>query len=277
MASEPFAAFVDVDGYRVRYRTTGTGRPVVLLHGIGRSLEDWEPLRAALPARRLIALDLAGFGRSQPLPDLRLGALAEHVAKTLDRLGATAPAHVVGNSLGGAVAMRLAVHDPARVASLALADSAGFGREVTWLLRALDLPVLWRLLLRPDEYGARTAERSLFHDPAFATPDRIALARELARRPGAARTTRQVARALGSLSGVRADRRGNLLAAVEALDIPTLVVWGDRDRILPAAHLTHAATALPRARTHLFARTGHLPQIERAAEFAALLDEFWAD
>ncbi len=96
--------------------------------------------------------------------------MAEHVAETLDRLGVTAPAHVVGSSPGGAVAMRLAVHDPARVTSPALADSAGIGREVTWMLRALDLPVLWRLLLRPDEYGARTTERSLFRHPAFATP-----------------------------------------------------------------------------------------------------------
>jgi pimeloyl-ACP methyl ester carboxylesterase len=171
--------------------------------------------------------------------------LAEHVAETLDRLGVTAPAHVVGSSPGGAVAMRLAVHDPARVTSPALADSAGIGREVTWMLRALDLPVRWRLLLRPDEYGARTTERSLFRHPAFATPDRIALARERARRPDAAKAMRQVARAFGSLSGVRADWRGSLLAALEALDIPTLVVRGAQDRILPATHLTNAATALP--------------------------------
>ncbi|MEO3976624.1 alpha/beta fold hydrolase [Streptomyces sp. CAU 1734] len=270
--------FAEVDGYRVRHSVTGPagGPVVVLLHGLGRSLEDWEPLRAELPAHRVLALDLPGFGRSQPLPDLRLPALAGHVARTLDRLGVTEPAHVVGNSLGGAVAMRLAVHAPARVASLALANSAGFGREVTWALRILDLPLLWRFLLVPGERGARSAERSLHHDPSFATPERIALALELARRPGAAVTLRRVARSLGSVGGVRAGWRRELLTAVRALGIPTLVVWGSHDRILPAAHLANASAALPGARTRLFPCTGHLPQIERAGEFAALLESFWS-
>ncbi|MGW4029522.1 alpha/beta fold hydrolase [Streptomyces sp. NPDC004838] len=275
MTDETPTGFVDVDGYRVRYRATGTGSPVVLLHGLGRSLEDWEPLRTALPTRRLLALDLAGFGWSQAPPDLGLASMAEHVAKSLDRLGVTAPVHLVGNSLGGAVAMRLAVHHPARVASLALANSAGFGREVTWALRVLDLPLLWRLLLHPDKRSARTTERSLYYDPAFATTDRVDLALELARRPNAARTLRHVVRTLGSLSGVHGDWRTDLLTAVAALDIPILVVWGTHDRILPPTHLANAANALPRARTHMFPRTGHMPQIERAEEFAALLDAFW--
>ncbi|AXU11652.1 alpha/beta fold hydrolase [Streptomyces clavuligerus] len=221
----PETASVDVDGHPVRYRATGTGPPVVLLHGLGRSLEDWEPLRTALPAHRLLALDLPGFGWSPAPPEPGLGTMAEHVAGCLDRLGITAPVHLVGNSLGGAVAMRLAVRHPARVASLALAAGAGFGREVTWALRVLDLPLLWRFLPRPDRRGVRTAERSLYADPALATPDRVDLALALARRPNAAGTLRQVARTLGSLSGVRADWRTDLLKALAVLDIPTLVVW----------------------------------------------------
>ncbi|EFG10438.1 hydrolase [Streptomyces clavuligerus] len=166
----PETASVDVDGHPVRYRATGTGPPVVLLHGLGRSLEDWEPLRTALPAHRLLALDLPGFGWSPAPPEPGLGTMAEHVAGCLDRLGITAPVHLVGNSLGGAVAMRLAVRHPARVASLALAAGAGFGREVTWALRVLDLPLLWRFLPRPDRRGVRTAERSLYADRARAAP-----------------------------------------------------------------------------------------------------------
>ncbi|MEE1793036.1 alpha/beta fold hydrolase [Streptomyces sp. BE308] len=106
------AEFVEVGGLPVRYAATGTGPPVILLHGLGRSLEDWEPLRAALSGYRLIAIDLAGFGQSQPLPDCRLASLARHVEGTLDMLGVPSGAHVVGNSLGGAVAMRLATGAP---------------------------------------------------------------------------------------------------------------------------------------------------------------------
>ncbi|MDP9869033.1 MULTISPECIES: alpha/beta fold hydrolase [Streptosporangium] len=272
-----FAMFAEVDGCRVRYRVAGTGPPVILLHGLGRSLEDWEPLRAALPGYRLLAIDLAGFGHSHPLPNPRLDSLARHVMRTLDALGVTSAVHVVGNSLGGAVGMRLAADDPGRVASLALADSAGFGRRVTWALRVLDLPLLWRLLLRPDERTARSTELSLFYDPAFATPERVALAHELSQRPEAARTLRSVAAGLGSLRGVHLGWRRDLIAAVARLGIPTLITWGTHDRILPATHLVNAATALPWARIHLFSRTGHMPQIERAEEFAALLARFWDD
>ncbi|MFI8813313.1 MULTISPECIES: alpha/beta fold hydrolase [unclassified Streptomyces] len=269
------AEFVEVGGLPVRYAATGTGPPVILLHGLGRSLEDWEPLRAALSGYRLIAIDLAGFGQSQPLPDCRLASLARHVEGTLDMLGVPSGAHVVGNSLGGAVAMRLATGAPTRVASLALLNSAGFGREVTWTLRVLGLPLLWRLLLRPHADSALMSERSLFHDPAFATPERVALALALSRREGAARTFRRQSHALGSWRGVRRDWREELLTEVSALDIPTLVVWGTHDRILPATHLMNAATALPLARTHLLSRTGHMPQIERVDEVAVLLGSFW--
>ncbi|MFF8919233.1 alpha/beta fold hydrolase [Streptomyces sp. NPDC015032] len=120
------------------------------------------PLQAALPGYRLLAIDLPGFGQSRPLPDCRLASLAGHVEQVLDRLEAASGVHVVGNSLGGAVAMQLTVRAPARVSSLTLLNCAGFGREVTWALRILGLPLLWRLLLRPDEGSARHTERSLF-------------------------------------------------------------------------------------------------------------------
>lgn len=248
---------------------------MILLHGLGRSLEDWEPLRAALSGYRLIAIDLAGFGQSQALPDCRLAALARHVEGALDVLGVPSGAHVVGNSLGGAVAMRLAADAPARVASLALLNSAGFGRDVTWTLRILDLPLLWRLLLRPHADSALMSERSIFYDPAFATPERVALALALSRREGAAQTFRRQSHALGSWRGVRRGWREKLLTEVSELDIPTLVVWGTHDRILLTTHLVNAATALPRARTHLFPRTGHMPQIERVDEVAVMLGSFW--
>ncbi|MFF9073420.1 alpha/beta fold hydrolase [Streptomyces sp. NPDC014872] len=274
-AATPPTAFLDVAGRTVRYTAAGSGPPVLLLHGLDRSLADWAPLQAALPDHRLIAIDVPGFGRSQPLPDCRLASLTGHVERVLDRLEVLSTVHVVGNSLGGAIAMQLTAHAPERVASLALLNSAGFGREVTWALRILDLPLIWRLLLRPGEGNARLTERSLFHDPDFATPERIAAAVTLARREGAARPPRQVARDLGSWRGVRSDWRARLLAEISALDTPTLVVWGTHDRILPARHLINAASALPRARTHLFPRTGHLPQIERTEETAVLLSSFW--
>jgi pimeloyl-ACP methyl ester carboxylesterase len=268
---------IRVGGRRVRYRVDGAGPPVVMLHGIGRSLEDWSEQHELLQDRfRVYSVDLAGFGGSEPLTEpYTLPVLAAFVEDSLDAVDCAGPVHLVGNSLGGAVAMQVAVQAPHRVASLVLVDSAGFGREVSLGLRLLAIRLLGRLLLRPSRSGARQVERNIFHDPSFATDARIEHAYQLAQRPHAARVLLEVARSLGTLRGVRPQWRQRLLEAVAELGISVLVVWGSSDRILPAAHLNAAAARLPHARTHLFPDTGHMPQIERAEAFARLVTNFW--
>lgn len=267
-----------VDGRRTRCRISGDGPPVVLLHGIGRTLDDFTALHAALARDHLVlAVDLPGHGGSAPLDGPHtLPALAAAVARFLDAAGVTGPAHLVGNSLGGAVAMRLAADVPQRVASLALLNSAGFGREVTVALRLLAVRPLARLLLRPDPRIIRRTERAIFFDPAYVTDERIALALAVAGQPHAARVMLELVRDLGTWRGVRPQWRADLLDAVAALGLPTLLVWGERDLVLPAAHLAYARTRLPDARSHLFRDTGHMPQIERTDEVEALLREVWA-
>ncbi|MFF2658484.1 alpha/beta fold hydrolase [Kitasatospora sp. NPDC058032] len=270
---------VTVDGRRVRYRDTGTGRPVLLIHGLARSLEDWsEQHRLLGEGHRVISLDLPGFGGSERLPGpTTLPALAAAVRAFLDEVGVREPVRVAGNSLGGAVAMRLAVDAPDRVHSLLLAGSAGFGREVTAALRILAVRPLGRMLLsRPGRSAVARAERAIFHDPSFATTARIEHALRLADRPGAADAMLEVLADLGSPRGAHEAWRRTLLAGVGALGLPVFVVWGDRDRVLPARHLAAARVALPKARTRLFRATGHMPQIERAEDFAELALDFWA-
>ncbi|MET8836832.1 alpha/beta fold hydrolase [Micromonospora sp. NPDC004540] len=268
----------DVGGRRMRCRIDGQGTPVVLLHGIGRTLEDFAAVHAGLARdHRVLSVDLPGHGGSAPLDDPHtLPALAAAVAGFLDAAGVTGPAHLVGNSMGGAVAMRLAADAPHRAASLVLVNSAGFGREVTAALRLLAVRPLARLLLRPHPAIARRTERAIFYDPTYVTEARIATALAAARQPHAARVMLELVRSLGTWRGIRPEWRAELLAAVAALDLPTLVVWGDRDLILPAAHLSFARSRLPTAQGHLFRDTGHMPQIERAAEFEALVREFWS-
>ncbi|MEV4493899.1 alpha/beta fold hydrolase [Micromonospora coxensis] len=269
---------VTVDGRRVRHRVDGDGPPVVLLHGIGRSLRDFTEQHELLASRfQVHSVDLPGFGGSLPMAEpCTLPALGRFVGRYLDTVGVDQPAHLVGNSLGGAVAMQVAAAEPDRVASLALVNSAGFGPEVTLALRLLTLRPLGRLLLRPSRAVARRVERTLFHDPSFATDERIAYALELAGQPYTSRVMLEACRHLGTFRGVRPQWRDELLARVAERDVPTLIVWGDRDLILPAAHLDAARARLPKARTHLFTDCGHLPQVERAEEFHRMLVDFWA-
>jgi pimeloyl-ACP methyl ester carboxylesterase len=271
-------SYVSVHGRLAHYRAKGDGPPVVALHGIGRSLEDWTEQQELLRDRfRVYSVDMAGFGKSDPLPGKHsLESLAGFVADFLDAVGETRPVHLVGNSLGGAVAMQLSVRAPERVRSLVLVSSAGFGREVTIALRLLALRPLGRLLLRPSRAGARRIERALFYDRAFVTDARIDHALELARQPHAARVMLEAVHDLGTFRGVREGWRRTLLDAVAQRRLPVLVVWGDRDLILPALHLEAAHRYLPDAQTRLLTETGHLPQIERAAEFYRMVTSFWA-
>lgn len=270
---------VNVDGRTVRALTAGdrADTPLLLLHGIGRSLEDWTEQIERLSGRfYVIAVDLPGFGRSARRDGpADLATVADGVAGALAALDEDRPCHVIGNSLGGAVAMQMLASHPDLVASLILVNSAGFGAEVTALLRMLSLPGIGRrLATRSTPAGARLMERRLFADPSLATRERIDHALSIAAQPGTGEFLLEMANHLGTMRGVRPQWRTELLAAVAAHPRPTLLIWGDRDRILPAAHLGAAQRQFPDAQVHLFTATGHMPQIERADEFADLITAF---
>ena len=273
---------ITVLGRRTRVRLEGdpASPPVLLLHGIGRSLEDWGPQYPRLAgAHRVIALDLPGSGFSARAPEpTTLEVLARGVLETLDTLGEPRPLHVIGNSLGGAVAMQLLVLDPARVASLVLVDSAGFGAEVALALRLLAVPVLGELAgRRTTRGGARMLERLIFADRTLATTARIEHALAIAGQPDTSTVVLETTRALATFRGVKPAWRAQLTAAVAQHPRPTLVVWGDRDRIVPARHLESARRVLRHAETQLFTNAGHMPQLECPDAFAARVLAFIAD
>ena len=182
-------SFVEVDGRRVRVRVDGDAAkpPVLLLHGIGRSMEDWALQYERLSGTyRVIAVDVPGFGFSdRPVGPITLSTFARGVLGAGDGLGETRPLNIIGNSLGGAIALQTLALRPERVASLGLINSAGFGREVTVLLRMLTVPGLGQLSTRrPTRASARLLERTIFADPSLATKERIDHALAIATRCG---------------------------------------------------------------------------------------------
>jgi pimeloyl-ACP methyl ester carboxylesterase len=274
--------FISVNGRRTRVRVVGdpANPPMLLLHGIGRSLEDWAPQYPRLAAsHRVIALDIPGFGFSARSPEpTTLQVLARGVLETLDSLGEQRPLHVVGNSLGGAIALQLLVLDPQRVASLVLVNSAGFDAAVALPLRLLRLPVLGPLATRrTTRVSALLIERMLYADPKLATKARIDHALAIARQPDAGTTMLETARSLLTVRGIKPGWRSELIAAAAKHPRPTLIIWGDRDRILPPHHLGSARRLLPHAQTHMFANIGHAPQIECPDEFASRVGTFVAE
>lgn len=266
-------AFITVDGRRTRVRLAGDPEhpPVVLLHGIGRSLEDWSlqiPRLAAL--YRVIAVDLPGSGFSaRPSGTATLDVLARAVADTLETLGERRAPHIVGNSLGGAVAMTMAARHPDRVASLTLVDSVGFGDGAALPFRLLALPVVGELMMRrTTRTGARMTERMLFADRRLVSASRVEHARAIAAQSDRGRVVLETTRTLATFRGIKPGWRAEVTTANRQHPRPTLIVWGDRDRVTPIQHLEAARRLLPHASTHVVLGAGHVPQIERPDEFA---------
>jgi len=280
--------YVDVDGHPVRVRESGPpdGVPVVLIHGIGRSLEDWQPTQDLLAAEhRVVSLDLPGFGLTRRMKGhWGLEGFARAVVALLDTLGEHRPVHVMGNSLGGAVAMTLAANHPDRVASLLLVNSAGFGREANVSLLPMAygalsaLPLVGRRFRSLARSSGIQSMRDVFFDPSHLTDEMIRHAGELNRQPDFRVTFVTTAAMLGlPVVGTYPWWRRTLLARLEDAHVPTMVVWGDADNVLPASHFHAAVAALPDASSHLFPDTGHMPQLEKAEEFAELAAAFVAE
>ena len=272
--------YFDVKGRRTRVLVAGdvNGHPILLLHGIGRSLEDWEPQfsRYQHAGYRVVALDLPGSGFSDRLhTSTTLCGLAQSVVETLDVIGEAGRLHVMGNSLGGAVGLRLLTLDPDRVATLVLANSGGFGSELHPVLRLIATPVLGSLATRYiTRAGVQMIERLLYVDRSLVTDERIDLALKLARRSRNRVVLHETARSVSTIRGVRSEWRDELIADVSKHLRPTLIVWGDSDRILPAKQTEAAQRLLPHARVHLFKGVGHMPQVECAEKFADLTLDF---
>jgi pimeloyl-ACP methyl ester carboxylesterase len=276
----PATKSIDVKGRRTRVLVEGNtdDPPILLLHGIGRSLEDWEPQFSRLrqAGYRVIAPDLPGCGYSQRLSvPTTLPGIAQGVLDTVDALGEERGLHVMGQSMGGAVALQLLALAPDRVATLTLVSSAGFGAALHPVLRLAATPVIGAVVTRhTNRLTARMNERRIYVDPSFVTRERIDRAVELARQPDTATVLHETARALATLRGVRPEWRKELLTKVSQHRRPTLAIWGDRDRILPGRQMDATRRLLPHARTRLFRAVGHAPQVEAPDKFAELTLDF---
>lgn len=244
----------------------GRGRPLVLLHGVGATRTIWRHVTPALAEdRRVIAPDLPGFGESTRVNrGFGLGTTAAALADVLvDAAGE--PFDLLGNSLGGAVAVALAVQRPDLVRRLVLAAPAGFAsrpQSIAAAARVLANPAITaRRVVGAPVARSSTARRALLWG-AVAEPHRLSAddARMMLR---ASRGSSQIGEAVAA--AVRADLRGELAR----LEAPLGLIWGWRDRIVPITTLRAIRAVRPDAVVATIPRAAHVPQVERPAEFVA--------
>ena len=263
---------------RVTYRTAGEGPVILLIHGMAGSATTWRQVLPALSRQfTVVAPDLLGHGRSdKPAGDYSLGAFAGMLRDLLVALGHDR-ATIVGQSLGGGVALQLAYQHPEFCERLVLVGSGGLGREVNPLLRFLTLPgseaVLGLATAGPvrgaiESVGGLAERVGLRPAPVVAELWRsyASLSDEPTRR-AFLRTLRAVIDTQGQ--AVSASNRLHLAA-----EVPTLIVWGDADPIIPVEHAYAAHSAVPGSRLEIFPGVGHYPHCEAPEKFVALLTEF---
>jgi pimeloyl-ACP methyl ester carboxylesterase len=265
-------------GHRVCFRMAGEGPVLVLVHGITGSSAHWAPVMPLLAERfTVIAPDLLGHGESaKPRGDYSLGAYATGIRDLLIALDYPT-ATVVGHSLGGGVAMQFAYQFPERSDRLVLVSSGGLGEEVHLLLRAAALPgseLVLPLLAARRVRGLVSAMAGLL--------DRLQL------HPG--HDLAEIAAGIGSLAESDArqaflhtlraviDPTGQRVSATDRLHLaeamPSLIMWGERDPIIPVAHALSAHEAMPGSRLELLEGAGHFPQLDDPIRVARLLTDF---
>jgi pimeloyl-ACP methyl ester carboxylesterase len=267
-------------GHSVTYRTAGSGPTLLLLHGITNSSETWEPVAGALAERSsIVAPDLLGHGKSAtPRGDYSLGAHASGVRDLLTALGIERVT-VVGHSLGGGIAMQFAYQFPERCERLVLVSSGGLGREVHMLLRAAALPgadwVLPLLTSRGVRGVGQGIAAALRQGRLAPSGDISVLARGFAslHDGGSRQAFLHTVRAVIDTGGQRVSANDRLHLAAQ---LPTLIVWGERDSIIPLSHGRAAHEAMQGSRLEVFPDAGHLPHHEDPDRFAEILAEFCA-
>ena len=266
-----------IHGYEVAFRQGGAGPVLLLLHGIAGSSRTWLPvMRLLRDDYTVLAPDFLGHGRSaKPLGDYSLGNQASGMRDLLHLLGIDR-ATVVGQSFGGGVAMQFAYQFPERCERLVLVDAGGLGREVSWILRLATFP------------GAEFVMPVVF--PGFVRSWGDSLARVLGdwgiRNEAAAEVWRSY-RSLTDTENRQAfirtmrsviDPGGQSVSARDRLYLaarmPTLIVWGDRDRIIPIAHAYEAHEAIPNSRLEVIDGVGHFPHAEAPVRFVEVLRNF---
>jgi pimeloyl-ACP methyl ester carboxylesterase len=272
---------IKLHGHHVNYRIGGEGPTLVLIHGITGTSETWKDVLPWLAeTHTVIAPDLLGHGQSaKPRGDYSLGAYASGIRDLLTALDCDS-ATFVGHSLGGGVAMQLAYQFPERLDRLVLVSSGGLGHEVHLMLRLTALPGAEHVLplagLRPLHQLAATVAGTLARLGLTAGADLEEVARGFASLadPHARHAFIHTARSIIDIEGQRVSATDRLYLSAE---VPSLLIWGERDPIIPVSHAHTAHELMPGSRLEVFPNAGHFPYRDDPHRFVAVLREFIAE
>ena len=266
----------------LRYVDIGDGPPVVLVHGLLGSHESWAGQIERLSVKhRVIAPDLFGHGGSdKPSGDYSLSSHSATIRDLLDHLDIRS-APMVGHSLGGGIVMQLVYLFPERIDRIALVSSGGLGREVSMALKAATLPGSELVLpILASDWVRKNTESVIGQLARWGLPVRPGKSLEETWR--SFRTVADKGSREAFLASTRAvvGPRGQTVSAKQHIEkfesIPSLLIWGGKDRMIPASHADNIRREVPNSRVEIFSDAGHFPQLDEPDLFFRVLDEFLA-
>jgi 2-hydroxymuconate-semialdehyde hydrolase len=265
------ASKVNVAGTETNYHDQGSGHPVLLIHGSGAGVTAWANWRGLIPvlasSYRVLAPDIVGFGYTDPAKDgdYGLATWTAHLIGFLDALEVPRVS-VIGNSLGGALALRLAIDHPERIHKIVTMGSAGLSFPITD-----GLEKVWGY--QPSLEAMRQLLDVFLYDSSIVPGDLAELRYRATLRPGSQET-------FASMFPAPRQQQLEKLAisedALRGIEHQTLLVHGREDQVVPVTCSERLNKLIPNSDLHIFGKCGHWSQIERAADFAELVQNFFA-
>ncbi|MCK5844279.1 MAG: alpha/beta hydrolase, partial [Victivallales bacterium] len=266
--------YLEIDNLRMAYHEKGKGAPTLLVHGFAASSLTWNKILPHLPkGRRYVMPDLKGFGYSDKTLDGHFSPY--HQAKTLSKIVKRLDLKnmtLVGHSYGGAVSLLMLARTDIRerVSNLILIDSAGFNAVLPSFIRQLRIPLANNLILKHinSEIISHVILEELRHDKKRIEESEVLDYSELLRLPGAKDCMIETAK------GISTGRPNKLGEWLKRLNIPTLIIWGREDKVIPVEFAYEFKECVKDAKLAVFPECGHCPQEEKAEESGTLISEF---
>ncbi|MCX7725604.1 MAG: alpha/beta hydrolase [Chitinispirillaceae bacterium] len=270
--------FFNCNGMRGRYLEAGTqGEAIIMIHGLGGSAEQWimniEPLSSA--GYRVFCIDMPGCGKSDPHPndDYTLKSLAKFIdnfsrEKNLEKF------YLVGLSMGGAICLRYTIDFPEKVKKLILVGSAGLGARMAFVFRILTLPLLDAIPAIMTKSQFKRFVRSMVFDGSVISEEVIDFYYPLLKRKTNRKAFIKTLKTNCSFLGLRESIKKEVIANLNKIDIPTLIIWGKQDKHMPIQNAYDAIKRMKTAKLIIFDKCKHNPQFEKPEEFNREIIDF---